>query len=219
MPTLDTLLVFVGPALLIAVLPGPGLLYVVGRTLAEGQRAGLASSLGAGIGGLVHVAAGAVGVSAVIVASATAFMVLKAAGGLYLLWLAWTTWRSAGSAALADQSAAGANLQGGTSRGAVRALRQGIVVEATNPKTAAFFLALIPQFVEPAQGSVPLQFAILGLVSVIINTANASLVVMMAGAVRSQVAARPSLLRRLQQGSAAILASLGLWLLMSRRPV
>lgn len=219
MPTLDTLLVFVGPALLLAVLPGPGLLYVVGRTLAEGQRAGLASSLGAGIGGLVHVAAGAVGVSAVIVASATAFMVLKAAGGLYLLWLAWTTWRSAGSATLADQSAGGVNLQCGTSRGAVRALRQGIVVEATNPKTAAFFLAFIPQFLEPAQGSVPLQFAVLGLVSVIINTANASLVVMMAGALRSQVVARPSLLRRLQQGSAAILASLGLWLLMSRRSV
>jgi threonine/homoserine/homoserine lactone efflux protein len=212
MPTLDTLLVFAGAALVLAALPGPGLLYVAGRTLAEGRRVGLASSLGAGLGGLVHVLAGAVGVSALIVASATAFTALKVVGGLYLLHLAWQTWRSAGAAALPDGGGPGVRA------GAGRALRQGIVVEATNPKTAAFFLALIPQFVDPSMGGVVLQFVVLGLVSVALNTAMAALVVTLAASLRARVTARPSLLRRLQQGSAAILGSLGVWLLLSRRP-
>ncbi len=212
MPTLDTLLVFTGAALVLAALPGPGLLYVAGRTLAEGRRVGLASSLGAGLGGLVHVLAGALGVSALIVASATAFTVLKVAGGLYLLYLAWQTWRSAGAAALPEAGGPGLTL------GVGRALRQGVVVEATNPKTAAFFLALIPQFVDPSQRGVVLQFATLGLVSVALNTAMAALVVTLAASLRARVTARPSLLRRLQQGSAAILGSLGVWLLLSRRP-
>ncbi len=212
MPTLDTLLVFAGAALVLAALPGPGLLYVAGRTLAEGRRVGLASSLGAGLGGLVHVLAGAVGVSALIVASATAFAALKVVGGLYLLHLAWQTWRSAGAAALPDDGGGGPSMDAG------RALRQGIVVEATNPKTAAFFLALIPQFVDPSMGGVVLQFVVLGLVSVALNTAMAALVVTLAASLRARVTARPSLLRRLQQGSAAILGSLGVWLLLSRRP-
>lgn len=212
MPTLSTLLVFAGAALVLAALPGPGLLYVAGRTLAGGRHVGLASSLGAGLGGLVHVLAGALGVSALIMASATAFTALKVVGGLYLLYLAWQTWRSAGAAALPEGDLSGFQA------GAGQALRQGIVVEATNPKTAAFFLALIPQFVDPAQGSVAMQFGVLGLVSVALNTAMALLVVVLAASLRARVVARPSLLKHLQQGSAAILGSLGVWLLLSRRP-
>lgn len=212
MPTLSTLLVFAGAALVLAALPGPGLLYVAGRTLAGGRHVGFASSLGAGLGGLVHVLAGALGVSALIMTSATAFAALKVVGGLYLLYLAWQTWRSAGSAALPEGNLSGLWASAG------QALRQGVMVEATNPKTAAFFLALIPQFVDPAQGSVAMQFGVLGLVSVVLNTAMAVLVVVLAASLRARVVARPSLLRRLQQGSGAILGSLGVWLLLSRRP-
>lgn len=212
MPTLHTLLVFASAALVLAALPGPGLLYVAGRTLAGGRQIGIASSLGTGLGGLVHVLAGALGVSALIMASATAFAALKLVGGLYLLYLAWQTWRAAGAAALPEGDLPGLQADVG------QALRQGIVVEATNPKTAAFFLALIPQFLDPAQGSVAVQFGVLGVLSVALNTVGAILVVMLAASLRARVVARPSLLRRLQQGSAAILGSLGVWLLLSRRP-
>jgi threonine/homoserine/homoserine lactone efflux protein len=104
MPTVHTLVLFFGAALILAVMPGPGLFYVVGRTLAAGRRDGLASCLGTMLGGLVHVAAGAVGVSALLMASAEAFTVLKIAGGLYLIFLAVQSWRSANAPATGKQS-------------------------------------------------------------------------------------------------------------------
>lgn len=210
MPTISTLILFTGAALVLAALPGPGLFYIAGRTLASGRADGLASCVGSALGGLVHVAAGAIGISALIVASATAFGALKVAGGLYLVYLGIQTWRSAG-APIADEGLA-------TRADSWRALRQGIVVEATNPKTAAFFLALIPQFIDPARGSVAAQFTVLGLISIALNTGMAVLVTVAAGALRERVAGRSGLLRRLRQGSGAILGGLGVSLLLTRRP-
>lgn len=207
MPTASTLLLFLGAALVLAAMPGPGLFYIAGRTLAAGRNDGVASCLGSALGGLVHVAAGALGVSALIMASATAFTVLKLAGGLYLLYLAVETWRTAGASALPETPAIRAD-----------ALRQGLVVEATNPKTAVFFLALIPQFVDPGRGSVALQFGLLGMIAIALNTAMALCVVAAASSLRRRLAARPSLLQRLRQGSAMILGGLGLSLLLTRRP-
>jgi len=159
MPTLQTLGLFALAALLLAAMPGPGLFYVVGRTLASGRRDGLASCVGTALGGAVHVIAGTVGVSALVMESATAFTVLKFCGGLYLIALAIQTWR--------DSSPSLARVQGQQrSSGPLRALRQAFVVEATNPKTAAFFLALIPQFIALDRDSVALQFILLGSISV-----------------------------------------------------
>jgi threonine/homoserine/homoserine lactone efflux protein len=201
---------FTGAALILAAMPGPGLFYVAGRTLASGRGDGLASSIGTAFGGLVHVGAGAIGVSALIMASATAFGVLKVLGGIYLLYLGLQTWRAA---KMPMQTAAD------TPRSdAWRALRQGMLVEATNPKTAAFFLALIPQFLDPARGSVAVQFALLGLISIALNTTMAVLVVGMASALRQRIAGQAQVLRRLRQGSGVILASLGVALLLTRRP-
>ena len=132
-------LLFLAAASIIAVSPGPGIFYVAARTLADGRGVGLASSLGTGVGGLVHVAAGAVGVSALILASAEAFTILKLAGALYLVWLGIKTAREARLDIVA--AARGASVG--------RAFRDGIFVEALNPKTAAFFLAFLPQFVDP----------------------------------------------------------------------
>ncbi len=190
-----TFLLFLAAACVIALSPGPGIFYVAARTFADGRGAGLASSLGTGLGGLVHAAAGAVGVSTLIMASAEAFTVLKIVGALYLIWLGIKAAREAGTDIVAAM--------GGRSAG--KAFRDGIVVEALNPKTAAFFLAFLPQFVDPAVGAVWLQFLV---VIVVITAARA----------RSMAQARPALLRRLRMGAGVAIASLGLSLLLTRRP-
>lgn len=205
---LANLVLFFVAAVAIAVSPGPGIFYVAARTLAGGRGEGLASSFGTGLGGLVHVAAGAIGVSALVLASAEAFTLLKIAGAAYLVWLGIKTIREARIAI--DMRA--------EPTGARRAFREGIVVEALNPKTAAFFLAFLPQFVDPAAGPVWLQFLLLGLVSVILNTAADVAVVVVASRARSMAVARPTLLRRLRQGAGLAIASLGLALLFARRP-
>ena len=203
-----TFALFLAAAALIALSPGPGIFYVMARTLADGRAVGLASSLGTGIGGLAHVAAGAVGVSALMMASAEAFTVLKLAGAIYLVWLGIKTIRDAG---------AGVSVNAGNVT-AWRALRDGIAVEAFNPKTAAFFLAFLPQFVDPAIGPVWLQFLALGLVSVILNTTVDVIVVLMAARARTLALTRPSLLIRLRQGAGLAIAGLGVSLLFARRP-
>ena len=225
MPDPATLTVFLGAALVLAAMPGPGLFYVAGRTLASGRADGLASCLGAASGGCVHVLAGAAGVSALVVASATAFTALKPAGGLYLIYLGVQTWCSAAAPAPGDAAGPDAIAEGDPSRRAKRrrafrgrAFRQGAVVEATNPKTAAFFLALIPQFIDPSRDGVASQFVVLGLVSVALNTGTAVLVVSAASALRGRLAGEAHVVRRLRRGSGAVLGGLGVSLLLARRP-
>lgn len=193
---------------MIALSPGPGLFYVAARTLAGGRREGLASTFGTGIGGLVHVAAGAAGVSALVMASADAFAALKIAGALYLIWLGLKTVREGRVEVSAPVERMGAS----------RAFREGIAVEALNPKTAAFFLAFLPQFVDPSTGPTWLQFLLLGTISVALNTAADVAVVAMVTRVRSMALARLSLLHRLRQGAGVAIAGLGLSLLFVRRP-
>ena len=199
-------LLFLAAASIIALSPGPGIFYVAARTIAGGRAEGLASSFGTAIGGLVHVLAGAVGVSALVMASAEAFTLLKWMGALYLIWLGFKTVREA----RVDVPVADATV------GTARAFRDGIVVEALNPKTAAFFLAFLPQFVDPSD-AIWLQFLLLGLVSVALNTAIDVAVVFAAVRARRLALGRPSFLRRLRTGAGLIIAGLGVGLLLSRR--
>jgi threonine/homoserine/homoserine lactone efflux protein len=206
---------FLAAALVVAVTPGPGLLYVAARSLSGGRGDGIASSIGTGLGGSVHIAAGAIGVSALVLASAEAFTVLKLAGACYLIWLGVRTIRSAGAATVSGPVAAIAppGLAGWR-----RGLGEGFVVEALNPKTAAFFLAFIPQFVDPSRGGVAMQFALLGAISVTLNTVADIVVAFGAASVRDGVAARPGLFRRLTQASGAMMCALGAALAFARRP-
>jgi threonine/homoserine/homoserine lactone efflux protein len=192
----------------IAIVPGPGILYVAARTLAGGRAEGVASSLGTGIGGLVHVVAGALGISAIVMASAQAFTVLKIAGAVYLIWLGVRTYLQAGGVEARPDIAV---------TGSARAFRDGILVEALNPKTALFFLAFIPQFVDPSRGSVASQFIALGLVSVALNTLVDLVVAMLADKARRGVAASPTLVKRMQQGCGALLCGLGVSLGLARQ--
>ena len=200
---------FLLAALVIAAVPGPGIFYVAARTLSGGRKAGIASTFGTALGGLVHVIAGGLGVSAIILASAELFTALKFAGALYLVWLGIRAFREAGDLP-AERTKANGN---------ARAFREGIVVEATNPKTAAFFLAFIPQFIDPAAGHAALQFMALGLISVALNTLADVIVVMMAATAQAGLARRPHLLQRLRQGSGLFIAGLGVSLALGRRPV
>jgi threonine/homoserine/homoserine lactone efflux protein len=199
---------FLLAALVIATVPGPGIFYVAARTLAGGRKAGIASTFGTALGGLVHVIAGGLGVSAIILASAELFTLLKFAGALYLVWLGIRTFREAGV------------LQPGPIAPvrARQAFRDGVVVEALNPKTAAFFLAFIPQFIAPAAGHPALQFITLGLISVTLNTLADVIVVAIAASARATLARKPELVRRLRQGSGLFIAGLGISLALARRP-
>jgi threonine/homoserine/homoserine lactone efflux protein len=199
---------FLAAALILAAVPGPGIFYVAARTLSGGSTVGMASTAGTALGGIVHVIAGGVGVSAIILASAQLFTVLKFCGALYLVWLGIRTFREAGVLPDAQQSLGGAR----------RALYEGILVEALNPKTAAFFLAFIPQFIDPAASDPALQFVVLGLISVALNTAADIVVIAFAATTRNQFTARPQLLRRLRQGSGLFIAGLGVSLALVRRP-
>src|SRR5438552_4673 len=214
MPNLTQFALYFAAAFLLAITPGPGIFYVAARTLAGGRAEGIASSFGTGLGGMVHVLAGSLGVSAIVLASAELFTALKLIGAVYLVWLGIRTFRSA-------RRGAPTGLNGGfaaPSLGARRAFREGVLVEALNPKTAAFFLAFIPQFVEPAEGHVALQFLALGFVSVALNTLVDIVVAFAAGGVRQGAAARPALIRRLREASGAAMIALGVGLALARRP-
>ncbi len=152
-------LLFVGAAMVLAITPGPGIFYVLARIMAGGRREGMQSALGTFFGGLFHVFAAALGVSAILAASAVAFHTVKYAGAAYLVWLGIRMIRTR-NAEMAVQTAA--PTQG--------SFRQGVLTEALNPKTALFFLSFIPQFIAAGRGHVFLQFIALGATSVFLNT-------------------------------------------------
>ena len=145
--------VFVVAALALLVVPGPAVLYIVARSINEGRRAGLASVLGIHVGTLVHIAAATLGLSALVASSAIAFTAVKVAGAVYLVGLGlWT---------LLSRKAEPDIALGGE-RNLRRAFAQGIVVNVLNPKTALFFLAFLPQFVDADAAHPALQIAFLG---------------------------------------------------------
>src|SRR4051812_32564545 len=162
MPAATEWLIFLAAAALFALVPGPGLLYVLARSLRGGRAEGVRSAIGNGVGALGHVVAAAVGLSAVLAASATAFTVLKLLGAGYLIYL--------GVRALLDRDrpAAGRTAEPPGGRRANRsAVTQGIVSELLNPKTALFFLAFLPHFVHEGPVPAPLVFALLGTIAVV----------------------------------------------------
>ncbi|MBC7917287.1 MAG: LysE family translocator [Rhodoferax sp.] len=153
MPSLDSSLAFFAASVLLALAPGPDNVFVLLHSAVHGRRAGLLVVAGLCSGLLFHTAAVALGLAALLAASATAFTVLKLCGAAYLLWLAWGAWNAA------------ASLEEGESSEAMPPMKtylRGVVMNVTNPKVAIFFLAFLPQFVDTAKGNVPLQIMALG---------------------------------------------------------
>ena len=198
-------LLFLGAAVVLAITPGPGIFYVLARTLAGGRREGIQSSLGTFFGGLFHVFAAALGVSAILAASAVAFHTVKYAGAAYLVWLGIRMIRTR-NAEMPAQTAAPA--QG--------SFRQGILTEALNPKTALFFLSFIPQFIAAAgRGHVFLQFIVLGAISVGLNTAADLVVVMMAAPLERKLKNSARFRRRQRVASGVGMIGLGAYVALA----
>jgi threonine/homoserine/homoserine lactone efflux protein len=179
---LATWLVFVMACAALVATPGPNVLYLVSRTLAQGRVAGFVSMAGTSTGFLLHVLAAAFGLSAILAAVPLAYDAIRIAGALYLAWLAWTTWRSPPTVATPDARAA---IPAG------RLYREGLVTAILNPKVAMFQLALFPQFVDPGRGSVLVQSLLLGATQISIAVIGDSLFVLAATTVRRWFAGRP----------------------------
>lgn len=199
---------FLLAALVLAITPGPGIAYVVARTVAGGRTEGLASCVGTAIGGLVHVLAAAAGLSLIIAQSATAFSVIKYLGAAYLVYLGIKVLRSK-PPDLSESEALAA-------LGARRALRDGMVVEALNVKTAMFFLAFLPQFVNSAELILP-QVMLLGSICVLLNTLADVLAVFAANRLLDTGLAHAARARLMMSVSGITMIGLGVLLALTRR--
>jgi threonine/homoserine/homoserine lactone efflux protein len=192
--------VFLTAAVLLAVAPGPGMLYVLARTLAGGRREGLLSSLGTFLGGMVHVLAAAAGISIILAKSALAFATVKYLGAGYLCFL--------GVRMILD-----ARKDNGIPTIELLPRRnpfwQGVATEVLNPKTALFFLSFIPQFVNRSSGHVFLQFVVLGTVSVALNTTADLVVTILAGPLGHNIRGSARFRRRQRALTEAFMIGLG----------
>ena len=199
---------FLTAALLLAVAPGPGMLYVLARSLAGGRREGVLSSLGTFVGGMVHVLAAAAGVSVVLARSAAAFSTVKYAGAAYLCFL--------GVRMILRARRDEDELPAEEARRGRNPFWQGIATEVLNPKTALFFLSFIPQFVNREAGQVFLQFLALGALSVTLNTSADLVVTMFAGPLGNRIRSSKRFRRAQRTATGAIMIGLGSYLAVSR---
>jgi threonine/homoserine/homoserine lactone efflux protein len=207
MPEISTLLLFALASATLVAIPGPAVIYIVTRGVAQGRSAGVVSAMGIETGALVHVAAAVVGLSALVASSATAFSVVKYAGAAYLLFLGVQRLRAAGGVALAELPR--------DSRW--RLFRQGVVVSVLNPKVAVFFLAFLPQFVDPGRGAVALQVAVLGGLFVAVAATLDCLWALAAGSVGDRLRRSTSARRWLDRVSGGTYLGLGVIAALSRR--
>src|SRR5271165_2316887 len=203
------LLLFLTAAVLLAVAPGPGMLYVLARSLAGGKREGVLSALCTFLGGMVHVFAAALGVSVILARSALAFSAVKYAGAAYLCFLGLRMIVEAREDARQQETFSAIGFPAATAPGARNPLWQGVATEVLNPKTALFFLSFIPQFVNRGVGHVFFQFVALGTVSVVLNTSADLIVILLAGPLGKKIRSSKVFRRRQRTVTGAIMIGLG----------
>jgi threonine/homoserine/homoserine lactone efflux protein len=202
-PDAETLALFAVAAITLLVIPGPAVLYIVTRSVDQGRAAGLASVCGVHVGTLVHVAAAALGLSALLVSSATAYHTVRWLGAAYLIWLGIRR-------LLAKDAPSGSVKSPHASRlGLRRIFAQGVVVNVLNPKTALFFLAFLPQFVDVSRGSVPLQVVVFGVAFVLLGLVSDGTYALLASTGAGWLRRRPGVARTSRLVSGGVLISLG----------
>jgi threonine/homoserine/homoserine lactone efflux protein len=201
MPDATTLTIFIAATAAVLVVPGPSVLFIVARTLEHGRRGGLVSTLGVETGALLHVGAATVGVSALVASWPAAMLVVKLAGTGYLLVLGVRALRRSGDVAFPGAGPAGSTTG--------RLFRQGLLVDALNPKTTMFFLAFLPQFVDPAAGAVAMQSLAFGLCFVALATLSDGGYALLAGTVAERLRRSPAARARVRRASGAAYIGLG----------
>jgi len=204
---MSPLLAFAIAAVVLAITPGPGIAYVIARTVAGGRNEGLASCLGTGIGGMVHVLAAALGISLFIAQSALAFSIVKYVGAAYLIYLA---------IRMLLAKTDGPETSTVSPQGTRRAFSEGVMVETLNVKTALFFLAFLPQFVTQSEPLIP-QLVLLGSICVTLNTAVDVVAVFAAERLLQSTAARAIRSRLLTKVSGVTMLGLGAYLALASR--
>ena len=200
MPNLQTVWLFCLAATALIVIPGPAVLYIVAQSVGQGRRAGLVSASGVASGGLVHVFAAAVGLSGLLLSSATAFTAVKFAGAAYLIYLG-------GRRLLGLEPSALVTIEEG--RSTRELYRDGAVVNILNPKTALFFYAFLPQFLDPDRGSVALQALVLGALFVTIALISDSIWALGSGSAAQWLRDRPIAVKVERWVSGTVLVGLG----------
>ena len=203
-------LLFLTAAVMLAIAPGPGMLYVLARSLAGGKREGVLSAFGTFVGGMMHVFAAALGVSIVLAKSAVAFATVKYVGAAYLCFL--------GVRMILDarrEKVDAPETVPQDTKPARNPLWQGVATEVLNPKTALFFLSFIPQFVNRGSGHVFLQFVTLGSISVVMNTTADLIVIVLAGPLGERIRSSATFRRRQRTVTGAIMIGLGTYLAAS----
>jgi threonine/homoserine/homoserine lactone efflux protein len=204
MPDASALALFTVAAITLLVIPGPSVLYIVTRSVDQGRAAGLASVGGIHVGTLVHVAAAALGLSALLVSSATAYNAVRWLGAAYLVWLGLRR-------LLARDESPGSAKNPRTSRlGLRRVFAQGVVVNVLNPKTALFFFAFLPQFVDVTRGSVRLQVVVFGVAFVLLGLVSDGAYALLASTGAGWLRRRPRVAKASRVVSGGMLISLGL---------
>jgi threonine/homoserine/homoserine lactone efflux protein len=203
LPDVSTLAVFTAAAITLLVIPGPAVLYIVSRSVDQGRAAGLASVAGIHVGTLLHVAAAALGLSALLVSSALAYDTVRWLGAAYLVFLGIQR-------LLARDEPSGPAERPPARRGLGRIFAQGIVVNVLNPKTALFFFAFLPQFVDVHRGSVPLQVLVLGVAFVLLGVVSDGTYALLAATGAGWLRRRPGVARTSRLVSGGVLVTLGL---------
>lgn len=201
MPTLPTLGAFAVAVVVLILIPGPAVFYIMNRGISQGRRAAVVSALGIETGALVHIVAAVAGLSAIIASSQGLFLAVKYAGAAYLIWLGILAWRSDDHATAGTAAVVPTTLR--------RVFAQGVVVNILNPKVGVFFLALLPQFISPAQGAAWLQMLVLGAVFLTIATVLDVSYALASGTVGEWLSRRGGLAKLRNRVSAAAYLGLG----------
>jgi threonine/homoserine/homoserine lactone efflux protein len=204
MPDPSKLALFAVAAVTLLVIPGPAVLYIVTRSVDQGRAAGLASVCGVHVGTLVHVAAAALGLSALLVSSATAYHAVRWLGAAYLVWLGVRRLLANDEDARPEADRRPRRL------GLGRIFAQGVVVNVLNPKTALFFLAFLPQFVDVSRGSVPFQVVVFGVAFVLLGLVSDGTYALLASTGAGWLRRRPRVARGSRLVSGGVLIGLGL---------